>query len=304
MADAIQQSSLNLANYTASDVWSKNIRSGALARLAAADPEIKVGPTDIFTFTGTPKAELVAEGANKSNSNETPTKVTANTYKVQITYRYTQEVRLLDEEGKIRIINALVARMLVALSRSLDLIAIHGINPLTGTVASTVTNYLDKASFVDTVTIGTGGANGALTSAVKTLIDNGYQPTGIAMDPSYAYDLSQATDANKRPLYPELGLGLVADNFKGLLAASSDTISGKNDLATPANALDRAVLADFNAFKWGIAAEMPMRTIEYGDPDGNGDLQRTNEVAIRAETFIGFAFLDPKAFVLIKAAAA
>ena len=304
MADTLQQSSLNLANYTASEVWSKNIRSGVLARLTPADPEIKVGPTDMFTFTGTPKAELVAEGADKGNSNETPTKVTANTYKVQITYRYTQEIQLLDSEGKIRIINALVARMLVALSRSLDLIAIHGINPLTGQTAATVVNYLDKTSYAPTVTIGTGGANGALGDAVKTIVGNGYQPTGIAMDPVYAYDLSQATDANKRPLYPELGLGLVIDSFKGLPAASSDTISGRNDLATPANALDRAILADFNAFKWGIAADMPMRTIEYGDPDGNGDLQRTNEVAIRAESYLGFAFMDPKAFVLIKAAAA
>ena len=29
----------------------------------------------------------------------------------------------------------------------------------------------------------------------------------------------------------------------------------------------------------------------YGDPDGNGDLKRTNEIAIRAESILGFAIV-------------
>lgn len=301
MANTLSAGSLNLANYTGSEVWTKNISTGVLARLAGQDPEIKVGKTDMFTFTGTPKAELVAESGQKSNSNETPNKVTAQTYKVQITYRYTQEVLLLDGEGKVRIINALVGRMLVAISRALDLIAIHGINPLTGNVSDTVTNYLMKASFTNSVTIGAGGANGALKEAMGTLISAGYRPNGIAMDPTYSYDLGNAVDANKRPLYPELEFGLMGDNFKGLRAAEGDTVSGRNDVASNGDTTLRAVLADWNAFKWGVAAEMPLETITMGDPDGNGDLKRTNEVAIRAESYIGFAFMDPKAFTLIKA---
>ena len=57
-------------------------------------------------------------------------------------------------------------------------------------------------------------------------------------------------------------------------------------------AFKRAVWPNFSSFKWGIARNIPLSTILYGDPDGNGDLQRHNEVAFRAEIVIGFAFLD------------
>ena len=60
-------------------------------------------------------------------------------------------------------------------------------------------------------------------------------------------------------------------------------------------------MGDFRAFVWGVARQVPLRTIEYGDPDGNGDLQRTNEIAIRAEAYLGFAFVDPNAFAIVKA---
>ena len=42
-----------------------------------------------------------------------------------------------------------------------------------------------------------------------------------------------------------------------------------------------------------------MEVIQYGDPDGQGDLKRTNEVVIRAEAYIGWAILDPKAFARV-----
>ena len=58
-------------------------------------------------------------------------------------------------------------------------------------------------------------------------------------------------------------------------------------------------MGDFNCFQWGIAREVPLETILYGDPDGNGDLKRTNELAIRAEVVFGFVIYDVKAFSLI-----
>ena len=61
-------------------------------------------------------------------------------------------------------------------------------------------------------------------------------------------------------------------------------------------------MADWSALKWGIARNVPLHLIEYGDPDGAGDLQRTNEVAIRAEVIFGFAILDDDAFAIIKQA--
>jgi hypothetical protein len=36
--------------------------------------------------------------------------------------------------------------------------------------------------------------------------------------------------------------------------------------------------------------------IEYGDPDGQGDLKRQNQFALRAEVVYGWALMDINAF--------
>lgn len=62
----------------------------------------------------------------------------------------------------------------------------------------------------------------------------------------------------------------------------------------------QSYVGDFaNAFKWGYAKQIPIEIIPYGDPDGNGDLKRTNQVFIRAEAWIGWGILDPSAFARI-----
>lgn len=42
-----------------------------------------------------------------------------------------------------------------------------------------------------------------------------------------------------------------------------------------------------------------MEIIEYGDPDGQGDLKRTNEVVLRAEAWVGWGILDKSAFARV-----
>ena len=53
-------------------------------------------------------------------------------------------------------------------------------------------------------------------------------------------------------------------------------------------------------FKWGYAKEIPMKVIEYGDPDNSGkDLQGYNQVYIRAEIYLGWGILDASSFARI-----
>lgn len=295
MATPLRLAALDLANHQGK-TWTKNIRGGVLARLAPQDPQIKVGSTDHFTFTGTPKAELVGESAAKSSQDGTPGKVTAKTYKVQVTYRFSNEVQWEDEDYQTGLVDGLVANIAVALSRALDLIAIHGVNPATGTVAAAVTEYFNRTGNGVPKVEATADANANIVAAATALQDAGYGATGIALDPSFAGTLARTLDADNRPLYPELGLGFNFDSFQGLQAAASDTVSGKNEIAADTV---RALMGDFNAFQWGVARQVPLEKIEYGDPDGNGDLKRTNEIAIRAEAVLGFAIFDPAAFVVI-----
>ena len=300
MGNPLLTTALNLANHTGK-TWRKNIRGGVLAKLTPGDPELKIGSTDVFTFTGTPKAELVGEGAQKSSQDGSPTKAVVKTYKVQITYRMSEEVMYADEDYQTQIVDNLVANVATALSRALDLLAIHGVNPATGTVSVNVAEYFTRAGNGVGVVTSTANAQTDLESAAAEIQTAGYIATGIALDTVYAGQLARTKDSQNRPLYPELGLGFNFDTFQGLQASASDTVSGRKELAGQVRV--KAILGDFDAFKWGIARDVPLQTIEYGDPDGNGDLKRTNEIAIRAESILGFAIFDPTAFSLIEAAA-
>lgn len=297
MGNPLRTSALDLANHTG-ESWVKNIRGGVLAQLAPSAPDIKVGNTDHFTFTGTPKAELVGEGVSKSSNDGTPTKATVKTYKVQITYRFSNEVQWEDEDYQTGIVDALVGNVATALSRALDLVAIHGINPKTGEISSDVANYFDKAGNGVARVVATGDVQADLETAASDLQEAGYTATGIALDPVFAGQLARKKDGENRPLYPELGLGFNFDSFMGLQAASSDTVSGRQELESSEVSI-QAIMGDFRAFKWGVARQVPLELIEYGDPDGLGDLKRTNEVAIRAESVFGFAIFDGAAFSII-----
>ena len=302
MGNPLRTSALDLANHTG-ESWSKNIRGGVLSQLAPAAPEIKVGSTDHFTFTGTPKAELVGESANKSSADGTPTKATVKTYKVQITYRFSNEVQWEDEDYQTGIVDSLVANVAVALSRALDLVAIHGINPATGEIAASVSDYFDKAGNGVARVVATGNVQTDLETAAADLQEAGYTATGIALDPVFAGQLARKKDGENRPLYPELGLGFNFDSFQGLQAASSDTVSGRQELEADEVSI-QAIMGDWRAFKWGVARQVPLELIEYGDPDGNGDLKRINEIAIREEAVFGFAIFDGSAFSIISTAGA
>lgn len=302
MADSLKLAALDLANHTG-ETWVKNIRGGVLSALAPEAPDIKVGSTDHFTFTATPAAELVGESQNKSSNDGTPTKVTAKTYKVQVTYRFSNEVQWEDEDYQTGLVDGLVANIAVALNRALDLIAIHGVNPKTGDVSNQVSEYFTRSgNGVHRVTA-TSDADADLEEAAGDLQGAGYTATGIGFDTAFAGQVARMRDGEGRKLHPEMGLGFNVTSYEGLQAASSDTVSGRQELDAE-DATLKAIMGDFRAFKWGVAREIPLELIEYGDPDGNGDLKRTNEVAIRAESVLGFAIFDPAAFALVEGAPA
>ncbi len=301
MANPLLTNALDLANHTASGIWQKNIKSGIIGSLTPDEPQIMVGSTDFFTFTGTPKAELVGEGANKSSMDGTPAKKTSKTYKVQLTYRFSDEVRYADEEYRLRLMEALAGRIATGVSRAVDLVAIHGVNPATGQVAEGVVDYITKSGNGHVINSTSATPEVDLDAAAAALQGSGYSATGIALDPVYAGVLARTKKTNGDRVFPELGLGFNVDRIAGIQAAVSNTVSGTAEGVASATGVG-GIMADWNAIKWGIARNVPLHLIEYGDPDGAGDLQRTNEIAIRAEVVFGFAILDDDAFAIIKKA--
>lgn len=280
-------------------IFEKAQKGSTLAQLSGARPQ-KFGTQQVWVLTAPPKAELVGEGGKKSPTPTTYASKTVNPFKLQVTMRFSQEVQWADEDVQIGVLQDLASNAGIALGRALDLVGIHKINPLTGTVSDLVIEGLIDTT--QSVQLTEAKYDDAIEAAAGVIISSGYTPSGIAMDPTLSFGLSTMRDANGRKIYPEIGFGQNLTNFSGMQAAVSDTVSAKNEITTDTNLL--GIVGQFDAFRWGVQRSIGAHLIEYGDPDGLGDLQRQNQIAIRAEIVYGIGILDQKAFAKITKAEA
>lgn len=278
-------------------IFKKAQSESVLARLSGATPQ-KFGTSNVMVLTGAPKAEIVAEAGKKSPTPTTYANKTVTPIKLQVTMRVSDEVKWADEDYQLGILADMQENAGKALGRALDIVGIHKVNPLAGTVATSVTEGI-----VDTTSKATlSGAkyDEAIEAAAGLVIENGYTPAGIALDPTLSFGLATMRDTTGRRIYPEVGYGQELVTFEGMQAAVGDTVSGKNELATASNLL--GIVGQFDAFRWGVQRDISAHLIEFGDPDGLGDLQRSNQVAIRAEVVYGIGIMDKAAFAKVVSA--
>ena len=291
---ALITSDFEISAEISAGIFEKAQKGSTLAQLSGARPQ-KFGKQQVFVLTAPPKAELVGEAAQKSPTPASYSSKTVNPFKLQVTMRFSQEVQWADEDTQIGVLQDLASNAGIALGRALDLVGIHKINPLTGTVSELV-----KEGLIDTkqlITLVGTKYDEAVEAAAGTVISAGYTPTGIAMDPALSFGLSTMRDTTGRKIYPELGFGQNITNFAGMNAAVSDTVSAKNEISVASKLL--GITGQFDAFRWGVQRSIGAHLIEYGDPDGLGDLQRSNQVAIRAEIVYGIGIMDSNAFAKI-----
>lgn len=302
---ALATGSFSLPKHMVPGVWQKAQGQSVLARLSASEPQ-EFGEQQYMTLTAPPRGEVVGEGADKSESTATFAPVTAIPRKVQVTQRFNQEVLWADESRQLGVLQTMRDLSGVALGRALDLIAIHGINPLTGALLSgSPTKIVDSTNVVEITS--TTKPDLAVEAAVGLVLDDSLAPDGIALDNGYAFRLATQRDSQGRKLYPELGFGATATAFSGLNAAVSDTVRGGPEAVTvstgayaSANPHIKAIAGDFSAFRWGVQVNIPLELIQFGDPDGLGDLKRKNQIAIRAEVVYGIGILSTDAFAVVK----
>ncbi len=259
-----------------------------IAALSNAEP-MKFGPATIVTFDDDPKAEFVEESAPKSNTKATPSSVTAVPRKAVVTYRTSNEFMWADEDYQLGVLEKMTTKGSRAIARALDLGAYYRINPRSGTEIPGWTNYLNTTT--KRVEIG-ANADLDIETAAGLVIGGDVVPTGLALDPAYAWTLATARYADGRKKFPELGLGVNVSTFEGLRASVSNTVSSRPEAAD--NGV-RAILGDFDeGIRWGLQKELPFEVIPYGDPDNTGrDLKGHNEVALRMEVvFAWYVFAD------------
>lgn len=286
----------------------KTQSTSTVAKLSGSEPQ-KFGEVDYLTFDTFPRAEFVEEGADKGSTTGAFGSVTAKPRKAQVTMRFNQEVQWADEDYQLNVLSQLSQKGAEALSRALDLGLYHRIQPSTGAVISGWDNYLTATTKQADYTAGTDELDQVIREAVGLLVNDENEPvapTGIALDPTTVWDLGnlQTKNADGSPSgvqrYPQLGLGTEIDSFLGLSAAVGNTVSGRPEAAADTGI--KALVGDFtNGIRWGVQRNLPVELITYGDPDGQGDLRRKNQIALRLEIVFGwYVFTDR--FVKIAAA--
>ena len=284
----------------------KTLSTSTIAKLSAQEP-MRFGKTDIITFNDLPRAQFVEENGDKESTSGSFGSVTAAPHKAQVTMRFSQEVQWADDEHQLGVLRTLASAGADALSRALDLGVFHRINPLNGQAITTWTNYINATT--KRVELGKGGSDPdadfrAAAGLIINDLNTGVQVTGAALDPKFTWALANlmvkdGAGVTSTPRYPQLGLGADVSSFMGVPVAVGSTVSG---LPEAADTKVRAIVGDFTGgIRWGIQKELPVELITYGDPDGQGDLKRKNQIALRLEIVYGwYAFVDRFAVVAEK----
>ena len=271
----------------------------SLARLSQSEP-IPFNGERVFTFNFDSEADLVAENGAKSNGGATVTPVTIAPVKIEYGMRVSDEFKYAAEDVQLQYLTAFAEGFAKKAARALDIMAIHGVNPRTGNVAPSISAESFDTKVTQTVTYDATAPQDNVTSAIDLVQANEHDVTGMAMSPAFKSALAQVKQGSTSnvPLFPELGWGSETNSVNGLPCDSNSTVSF-------GSSLDKAIVGNFaDYFKWGIAREIPIEIIEYGNPDNSeaGDLKGHNQIYIRGELYLGWGILAPEAFAAVKAA--
>ena len=271
----------------------------SLAKLSASQPIPFNGETE-FTFALDKEVDLVAENGAKSNGGATIATVTMQPVKVEYGMRVSDEFRYAAEEIQLRYLEAFADGFAKKVARGLDIMAFHGVNPRTGSTASVLNNKNFDDLVSNTVVYDSSAPQDNVEAAIELIQGAEHDVTGLAMSPAFKSALAAVkTQANSNvPLFPDLGWGAEVGQINGLPVDANSTVNFNSNA-------DRAIVGNFaDFFKWGIARQIPVEMIEYGDPDNSGsDLKGHNQVYLRGEAYLGWGILVPEAFAIIKAGA-
>jgi len=278
------------------DPWLGKVQYGsAVAALSGSIP-MKFGNGHSMTFD-IGEAEYVAQGANKGGSTVTPTTVTTAPFKFHKTVRWTDEVKWADEDHQLDVVRQILDLIQPSLSRALDFGVFHGINPTGGAEVAAMDQTLDDT----TNSVEYVAANApyvSLDAADALVLADSFIPRDIALDPAYAGKFSSYRNATtEQKVYPDFRLSTEVSDLENHRASVSRTVGAVGVAAVATTVL--GFVGDFSAIRWGIQRAIGLEMIEYGDPDGGGDLKRNNQVAFRAEVVYGWGVADLNAFAKV-----
>ena len=268
----------------------------ALAAMCGSEP-IPFNGKEYFTFNMDNDIDVVAEAGAKSAGGGQVGSKTIVPIKVEYGMRVSDEFIYGSDEVALDILKSFSEGWAAKLARGFDIMAMHGVNPRTGNAASGTigNNHLDYAAGTSITYLGSSStADENVEAAIAGVNAYDYDVSGAVMGSTIRAALAALKDSDQRPVFPELAWGGKPETLRGLKVDFNGPTVEFN------SAKARAYVGDFvNCFKWGIAKEMPIEVIQYGNPDNDadaGDLKGHNQVYIRGEAYIGWGILDGTAF--------
>lgn len=285
----------NFPTQLVTEMYSKVRGKSSIAKMISSAPIAFNGNTE-FTFSMDNKLAIVGESAQKPAGDATITPVVIRPIKVVYQSRVSDEFIYASEEAKLEYLSAFTDGFAKRVAEGMDEMIMHGVNPKDGNASAVIgNNHLDYA-----ITNYSSAANvityGHDSSAADTNIDEALAkvdgPNGIIMGKTIRAAVAALNISGARK-YPEFAWGATPSTLGGMNLDSNKTVESNSAAA-------RAYVGNWAALKWGFAKEIPLEVIQFGDPDGAGDLKRTNEVCLRSEAYIGWGILDASAFAMVK----
>lgn len=120
---------------------------------------------------------MVAEGAQKSSSDVTTTRILSAIHKAQVSVRMTDEVVYADEDTRLGLMETVYDKLGEATGRALDYGIFHGVSPLTG---ATVQGMTALSATANQQTI-SGTPQQEVDELPDAIIAAGYVPNGVAL---------------------------------------------------------------------------------------------------------------------------
>lgn len=295
MGTTLQRSTLFTPELT-NQLFSLVRGKSSLARLSGSEPMPFNGET-VFTFNFDNEVNLVGESDVKANGGGTVAAVSMQPVKVEYGMRVSDEFKYGAEEIQLQYLQAFADGFAKKVARGLDIMAMHGVNPRTGSTAASLNNKNFDDLVTNKVEFDEATVNDNVVAAINMVEAAEHEVTGMAMAPAMKSALAQLKKGSSsyEQLYPELGWGAVPGTLNGLPIDSNSTVSFNSNA-------DRAIVGNFrDYFKWGFSRNIPVEVIEYGDPDNAGrDLKGHNEIYLRGEAYIGWGIILPAAFAKIR----
>lgn len=246
-----------------------------------------------FIFTMDSEIDIVAENGKKTHGgiNLEPVKIVP--IKFEYGARISDEFLYASEEEQLEILKSFNDGFAKKVARGLDIAAMHGVNPRTGTASTVVGENHFDSKVTQKVVYSSATPDENIEAAIALVEGSDGDVNGIVISPEVRSALATMTKQNGEKLYPEFAFGGQPKTLGSQSLDINKTVS--------AGDVDKAIVGNFaDMFKWGYAKEIPVEIIKYGDPDNSGkDLKGYNQIYIRAEVYLGWGILDGNSFARV-----